>query len=124
MAIEPAFFLIAFFFITLILLVHSAAGLFAIFTASLIFLTFNKLPPFPCDPIKSLMPFQYTRTVQHFTEKNTYRCITPFLLLGGTQFLPPTWIDLFSLSGVLECPVHQGCPFHGIRYTSNKKCEK
>jgi hypothetical protein len=34
-----------------------------------IFLPFNKLPWFPRDPIKSLMPFQYTRTVQNLQKR-------------------------------------------------------
>ena len=66
------------------------------------------------------MPFQYTRTVQDFTEKITY--------LPLYYPVSSTWSSylhrLVSLSGVLECPIHQGCPFHGIRYASDKECEK
>jgi len=54
------------------------------------------------------MPFQYTRTVQTFTEKNTYRCITPFLLLGGTQFLPPNVDGLIFVIWRVRMPSSPG----------------
>lgn len=81
------------------------------FTAGPTFLQFNKLPRFPRDPIKSINTLSIYPDSSRIYRKNTYRCITSFSCLQCVVL----W---------LECPVHQGCPFHGVRYTSNKECEK